>query len=409
MRILLINSYHFRKGGADAVYFNTAKLLEQNGHEVFFFSTKNIDNVPDKFASYFADHPDYRKLSLGKKLLAIKSFLYNGDTYTKLLRFINEIKPDLIHIHLFLGGLSSSILTAIKKKDIPVLHSVHDYRLICPAYLFIDGKNKVCEKCVNGFYLNCIINKCSGNSLSQSSILALDAYFRKYFIKPINYIDRFIFVSRFIKNKHIEFNSEFATKASVLYNFNPGITSIEPSEEKGKYFLYFGRISREKGILTLIQAASRVKVALKVVGTGPMYEQLKKESSENVEFLGYKTGEALWSLIKNASFIVVPSEWYENNPLTIVEAYSFGKPVIGARIGGIPEIVKENVTGYLFDPGNNSALENVLLQADLLSSDEYQNMSKNARLFAENNFNPKNHYKELIGIYKEVIDNKNHL
>jgi glycosyltransferase involved in cell wall biosynthesis len=409
MRILLINSYHYLKGGADAVYFNTARLLEQNGHEVFFFSTKDSENIPDKFDNYFADNIDYRKLSFSKKMLAFKSFFYNGAAHNKLLRFISEIKPDLIHIHLFLGGLSSSILTAIRKMDIPVLHSVHDYRMICPAYLFIDGKNKVCEKCVDGFYLHCVINKCSGNSLSQSSVLALDAYFRKYFIKPINYIDRFIFVSRFIKNKHIEFDSEFEAKARVLYNFNPGINSIEPSEEKGNYFLYFGRISREKGIISLIQAASRAKVALKIVGTGPMYEQLKEEKSENVEFLGYKRGEELWSLIRNASFIVVPSEWYENNPLTIVEAYSLGKPVIGAKIGGITEIVEENMTGYLFDPGNISALEKVLLQADRMSTGEYQNMSKHARLFAENNFNPESHYKELIGIYKDVIDNKNHL
>jgi glycosyltransferase involved in cell wall biosynthesis len=409
MRILLINSYHYRKGGADAVYFNTARLLEQNGHEVFFFSTKNNENVPYKFEGYFANNFDYREMSFVKKILAIKSFFYNEDTSAKLLRFINEIKPELIHIHLFMGGLSSSILTVIKKKDIPVLHSVHDYRLICPAYLFIDGNNKVCEKCVDGFYLHCIINKCSGNNLSQSSILATDAYFRKYFVKPINYIDHFIFVSKFIQNKHIEFNSKFEAKASVLYNFNPEINSIVPCHKKGNYFLYFGRISREKGIITLIQAASRAELSLKIVGTGPMYDQLKEEKSENVEFLGYKTGEELWSLIRNASFIVVPSEWYENNPLTIVEAYSFGKPVIGARIGGIPEIVEENITGYLFDPGNISALVNILLQADRLSSGEYQNMSKHARLFAEYNFNPENHYKELIGIYKDVIANKNHL
>jgi glycosyltransferase involved in cell wall biosynthesis len=407
MRILMINNYHFRKGGADAVYFNTAELLKQNGHEVYYFSARSAETIPCETEKYFATGYDFRKLSFGKKISAIPSFIYNREAYNQLLKLLNDIKPDIAHIHLFMGGLTSSILNALKKMNIPVVHSVHDYRLICPAYLFIDGKNEVCEKCIDKFYLRCTIKKCSENKISQSALLSIDAYFRKYIIKPINLIDRFIFVSRFINNKHIEFNTGYGSKGEILYNFKPDLKSIIPTKEKGKYFLYFGRISREKGVQTLFESASKAGISLKIVGTGPIAEQLMDRHSENVEFLGFKSGEELWSLVRTASFIIVPSEWYENNPLTIIEAYSFGKPVIGSRIGGIPEIIEDNKTGYLFNPGNESELEEVLKRADSLSDTEYQVMSINARALAEKLFHPDTHYKELVRIYKDVIQNIN--
>jgi len=407
MKILMINNYHFRKGGADAVYFNTAELLKQHGHEIFYFSTKSSESIPCETDKYFTTGYDYRKLSIGRKISAIPSFIYNKEAYNKLSQLLDEIKPDIAHIHLFMGGLTSSILVALKDKNIPVVHSVHDYRLICPAYLFIDGKNEVCEKCIDKFYLRCAVKKCSENKLGQSAILSMDAYFRKYVIKPVKLIDKFIFVSRFINNKHNEFNSGYKTKGDMLYNFKPDLKSIQPTDVKGKYFLYFGRISREKGVQTLFESSIKAGISLKIVGTGPIADQLIDRKSENVEFLGYKSGDELWSLVKSASFIIVPSEWYENNPLTIIEAYSFGKPVIGARIGGIPEIIIDNKTGYLFNPGNQTELEDVLKRADCLSDEEYRMMSTNARALAEKLFNPDTHYSELIRIYKDVIKNKN--
>lgn len=409
MKILLINKYHYHKGGADAVYFNTAQLLEQYGHEVFYFSANYPENINSQTDRFFTTGYDYRNLSIGKKILAVTSFIYNKEAYYKLLQLLDEINPDIVHIHLFMGNLSSSILLALKKRKIPVVHSVHDYRLICPAYLFINGKNEICEKCIDGFYLRCLLKRCSENSFSQSAMLTLDAYFRKYFVKPINHIDRFIFVSKFIKKKHIEFDINYRAKAVMLYNFNPELSSIVPSNVKGKYFLFFGRISREKGVPTLIEASLKAGISLKIVGTGPLLEQFADRKFQNIEFLGYKSGEELWSLIRNASFIIVPSEWYENNPLTIIEAYSFGKPVIGANIGGIPEIIEENKTGYLFNSGNKSELELLLRRADNLSESEYLEMSINARAFAERYFHPDTHYNELISIYEDVIKHKNKL
>lgn len=403
MKVLLINNCHYKRGGADIAYFNTGDLLKKNGHDVLYFSSLNDKNQSTLFDKYFIHQIDYRNLSLTKKISSIPSFIYNKQAAQILEKQINDFKPDIAHIHLFMGGITTSILPVLKKYNIPIIHTVHDYRLICPAYIMLDGNNKICEECIDKSYYKCIKRKCSENKISQSSILALDAYFRKYFIKPIEYIDRFIFVSKFIMNKHIEFNAEYFPKSEMVYNFIPKFESQKKQNLKGKYLLYYGRLSKEKGITTLIQAAEKSKLSLKIVGTGPLYDTYSEYQSEYVSFLGYKSGKELWNLVTNSSFVVVPSEWYENNPLTIIEAYSLGKPVIGAQIGGIPEIIVDKKTGFLFKSCDVNSLYEVLLKAIQINDEEYDNMSNYALGFAKSNFSDEIHYKKLISIYNDVI------
>ena len=236
MRILLINNYHYQKGGADAVYFNTGKLLEKYGHEVYYFSTNHPSNLYSKETKYFSMNHDYRNSTVKNKIKGFPSFVYNRDAKNKISIILDDVKPDIAHIHLFMGGLSSSILLALKERKIPIIQTVHDYRLICPAYLFTDGKNKICEKCKDKFYLHCMINKCSENNLMQSTILTVDAYFRKYIIRPKNLIHSFIFVSQFSKDKHIEFEPNFKSKAYKLFNFQPNLNDTIPSFLRGKLF-----------------------------------------------------------------------------------------------------------------------------------------------------------------------------
>ena len=403
MKILQINSCHYRRGGADVVYLNTGELLKQKGQEVFFFSMADEKNLPDPYAGYFPKSTDPRNLSTLKKIQLAPSFIYNREAADKLSSLLDEVKPDIAHIHLFLGKLSSSILKVLRKKKIPIVATVHDYRYICPAYLFLDGQNKICEKCISGFYMNCTLKRCSEGNIFQSVMLTADAYFRKYKINPVNYIHRFIFVSDFIRKKHISFNPEYSAKEKLLYNFVPELDNIVPASTKGNYFLFYGRLSREKGIDTLLKAAQKTNINLKIVGTGNLYEKYISSSYNNVEFLGYKSGNELTALIRQASFVIVPSEWYENNPLTILEAYSHGKPVIGSRIGGIPEIIDEGETGFLFEAGDATQLTDVLLKADQVSDTEYARMSGAARNFAASHFNPDKHYEDLMNIYNELV------
>lgn len=407
MKILQINSGHYRRGGADVVYLNTTELLRSKGHEVICFSMKDEKNLPDADETFFAESMDLRQASTLQKIKSVPAFVHNRDAAHKMEQLLQHHQPDVAHIHIFLGKLTSSILPVLRKRKIPVIVTVHDYRLICPAYLFLDGQNRVCEKCKGGFYLNCTLKRCSEGSFFQSLILTADAYYRKYRINPVKYVDRFIFVSQFIQHKHQEFNAGYSDKSALLYNFVPGLEKIAPVHTKGGYFLFYGRLSREKGVETLIRAAQEAGIPLKIVGTGSLSEKYKNSRFANIEFLGHRTGEDLWNLVKQASFVVVPSEWYENNPLTILEAYSLGKPVIGSAIGGIPEIIRDGHTGYLFPAGDEVALTTRLKQAAALSDEAYTHLSHQARQFANENFEPEKNYQTLIGIYQSVIHNYN--
>lgn len=402
MKILLINNTHYIGGGADRVYLNTAELLTSKGHEVMFFSTLDENNYSSENTGSFVDKTDFRSANFIEKIKGSKNYLYNKEVGSKLNELIQEFKPDLAHLHLFYGNLTSSVLKTLKRNKTPIVHTVHDYRLLCPANAFLDAKNNICEKCKPKKYYKCTTNKCSSNNLFFSSILSMEGYIRKYVIDPLTYINHFVFVSDFSKRKHISFDSRFEEKSSHAYNF----TKLLPKSEsnKGDYFLYFGRLSKEKGVTTLLSAIENTNLKLKIAGTGPLELSLKNDfESDSVEFLGHKSSNELKNIISNASYIIVPSEWYENNPMTIIESYSHGKPVIGARIGGIPEIIIDNETGFLFESRNSIELKNVLIKANALSNQEYDELSINARDFAENNFSAEANYKHLEEVYLKLI------
>lgn len=405
MRVLLINNQHYPKGGAHVVYFNTAELLKKNGHDVFFFSTKDDKTLPYEYSDYFPKSKDYRNLSIISKLKSIKSFIYNKEAYQKINEYIKVIKPDVAHVHLFMGGLTVSVLRALKENNIPIVHSVHDYRLICPSYLFLNGNLEICEKCKKHKYYNCIINKCSEANFFQSAILTIDSYFRFAFSNPKKYIDKYIAVSNFALNKHKEFQYDNENKFKHIFNFVSEIETILPNENKGDYMLFMGRLSREKGISTLLKSITELDVKLKIAGNGPLYDDLNNNSIDNVEFLGFQSGDDLIKLIKKCSFVIVPSEWYENNPMSIIESYAYGKPVIGANIGGIPEIIIENKTGFLFKSGDEISLKKVIEKADEISINDYNLLSQNARDFAINNFSSSTYYTKLIDLYNELVSN----
>lgn len=399
MKVLLINNFHFRKGGSEAVYFNTAELLRSHGHEVVFFSYKDDRNVECEQSDLFVDH----KGSIG----TIKDYFYNTEAERKLEALIEREHPDIAHVHLFWGGLSASIFKALKKHHIPLVHTVHDYRLICPGYTFKDGNGKICERCHHWNYYECAVHRCSKGSFAQSLLMAMEMYERQICFNPLKNIDGFIFVSNFSENKHLEHNDGFGkVYKTVIYNYTT--PCLNPAkEEKKDYFLYYGRLSFEKGLPTLLQVFARhPEWKLKVVGTGPLEESLRKECYENIQFLGYHSEGTLFELVRNAKFVCVPSECYENNPMTIVESYSLGSPVIGSRIGGIPEIIDEGNTGWLFENGDMNSLEAVLKKASDMDCDDYSRMYDNAYSFYKNNFSADAHYKKLIEFYNLIINNK---
>jgi glycosyltransferase involved in cell wall biosynthesis len=410
MKVLLINACHFHRGGSERVYFNTANLLTAHGHDVFFFSTSDPQNEPNEFERYFVPNGNFREFSLLKKIVRTPSYLFNTRACVNLGKLIDDLKPDVAHVHIFYAGLSVSVLRTLKKHKIPVVHTVHDYRLLCPVNTFIDKTDSICELCKDKHFYHCLKKRCSEGKFLQSAMVTLEAYFWKYFMSPLNYIDHNIFVSKFSQNKHFEFDEKYKKKNTQLYNFTNFVFQ-DDLVIKGEYYLYFGRLSSEKGIKTLLSVFSgNPRYQLKIAGTGPLKSVVEEVtgSNPNIEYVGYKSGSELEALIMKSSFVVLPSECYENNPLTIVEAYNFGKPVIGADIAGIPELIKHGENGFLFESKNPQSLESMIVKSSNISNDDYVGFSNSVKKFAQDNFSSKNHYFELLKVYLDVID-KEHI
>ncbi|OQB30070.1 MAG: Glycogen synthase [Bacteroidetes bacterium ADurb.Bin174] len=408
MKILQINNFHYRRGGSETVYFNTAELLKKNNHEVIFFSSNMAENLPCAQNQYFISN--INDMSRWKGL---QNYFYNREAKDKLEKLIKAEKPDIAHAHLFWGNISPSIFSVLRKHEIPLIHTAHDYRMVCPAYTFTDTRGNVCKKCQGKYFYWCALRRCSKGNLLESLIMTAEMYFRNAFFSPVKYLDGIIYVSNFAKQKHLQYNHGFSNvPAMVLYNFVAQSNRRYLAQNERKYFLYFGRLSHEKGLHCLIEAFHRMPdYPLKIVGTGPEEEELidyvRKNKIENIEFVGFKTGVALKKFISEAAFVIVPSEWYENNPMTIIEAYSMGVPVIGANIGGIPEILPDGKTGFLFAPKDAESLKHVIARASQLNEQDYKAMSDNALQFAADNFNEELYYQRLDTFYNDIISLKN--
>ncbi len=406
MKILLMNLFHYRKGGSEAVYFNTAELLREHGHEVCFFSRADEKDLPDPNADLFVDE---RRYSAVQRILY---YFYNFQAARNLERLIERERPDLAHVHLLWGGFSPSVLRVLRKHGIPVIHTAHDYRLCCPAYTFRNGRgDAACERCGGGNYLHCMANRCCKGSFAKSAMMAMEMFFRNIFFPPAKYLSGLIFVSAFSRDKHRQYLRGFSPEtAVVLHNFSD--SAARDPEAAGKperpCFLFFGRLSAEKGLTTLVSAFEQLPgFELKIVGSGPMAEELAEQIRgrrlRNVEMTGHLEGDALRRAVSGAYFVVVPSECYENNPMTIVEAYSHGVPVIGAALGGIPEIVDDRKTGILFTPGDPAALARAMTEAAGLSAVEYAGYRENAGRFFDENFSKERYYSRLMAFYDKII------
>ncbi|MFH0973050.1 MAG: glycosyltransferase family 4 protein [Patescibacteria group bacterium] len=441
MKILQINKFFYLNGGADKYFFEVSKLLKNHGHKVIFFSMKNQKNLFSKYEKYFIDYIDFSKAKFSFNALKnIGRTIYSLEAKRKIEKLIKDANPDIAHIHNIYHQISPSILHVLKKYNIPVVMTLHDYKLICPSYNLTNALNSkiiLCEKCKKQKYYNCFLNKCVKNSYFASALNCLEAYIHNFLKIYEKNIDKFIAPSQFMKDKCVEFGIN-ADKIIVLPNFvnKSGIRNQElriRNNELGimnhkleNYILYFGRLSKEKGIDTLLKAVSqlsiihpvksckagakqfnRVNYQLRIVGSGDLrlkFEKLAKKLNikNKIKFFGHLEGEELQKIIREAMFVVVPSIWYENCPLSILESFALGKSVIASKIGGIPELIKHSETGLLFEPGNAKDLANKI-ECLLNRPDKIIKMGQNALKIVREKFNADEHYKKLIKIYVQHL------
>lgn len=386
MKILQINKFFWPRDGATNYFLAIRELLKQHGHEVVDFSMTHPNNLPSLYSDYFVSEVDFNQSqSFLKKIKMAFRILYSFEAKRKLEALIKKEKPDVAHLHNIYHQLSPSVISVLKKYRIPIVMTLHDYKLICPNYLlFVDGK--VCERCKKHKYYQATIHKCVKKSFWRSLVVVLEAYFQ-----PYKKVDCFIAPSRFMKNKCVEFG---VPENKIKYfwhffNFNSGENKI------GGYLIYFGRLSEEKGISVLLKAIADTNIKLKIVGAGPV------KSSKNVEWLGYKTGEELKNLIDGSLAVIVPSIWYENASASVFEAMALAKPVIASDIGGLGEIVQDKITGLLFKAGDSHDLaEKIKLLAD--NSELAGKLGQNASQWAKNMADPERHYQELMVVYSDL-------
>lgn len=404
MKVCLVNKFHYVKGGSETYYFGLGELLKKHGCEVVYFSMKDKKNKPCQQEEYFVDNVDFNAPM--NKVQTVKTalkMLYSMEAKKKFEQLIVDERPDIIHLNIFQSQLTGSIVDVAKKHHIPIVYTAHDLKSVCPNYQMLNH-GAVCEKCLHGNYINCFLTGCMKDSKIKSLLAMMEA--EVYKVKKIyQKIDLVITPSEFYKKK-IEEAGVVSCPVVHMTNFLPEGTEYVNGTEQGKYFLYFGRLSREKGILTLVKAYAQAKVErpLYIVGTGPIEEQIKKliveeKLQEKVKLLGFKSGQELKDIINNAFCVCLPSEWYENGPYSIMEAQAAGRPVIVSRIGGLPELVEEGVTGYNVPPCNTKELAKVLIKMEHGNELSYEHIMQ----VAIDKYNAVNYIVKVIKQYKQLI------
>lgn len=367
--LLSINNYHYRRGGADAVYLDHDELFRKAGWATACFAMQHPKNIESPYSDYFVDEIEFgESYGLGERLAMAAKIIHSREAQEKMAALLRATQPDVAHIHCVYHHISPSVLPVLKRHDIPVVLTAHDLKLLCPAYTML-SQGEICERCAGGMTWHAAARRCIKNSFPLSTLIAIESGVHRATGIYRNNVDCVVTPSRFYYDKFRQYGWPDEQLAHIP-NFIH-VAEYLPNFEPGEYFVYIGRLSYEKGIATLVEAAARAGAKLVVVGDGPLREELCRDAEvrgADIRFTGYQSGAALRDWLRNARALVLPSEWYENAPISVLEAYASGKPVIGARIGGIPELIDEGATGWLFDSGDVDQLASRL--ASLAAADD---------------------------------------
>ncbi len=402
MKILLVNKFLHPNGGSESYTFKLGEFLQLQGHEVQYFGMEHKDRIVGNRVGAYTSNMDFNSGSRIVKLTYPLKTIYSNEARKKIKLVLNDFKPDIVHLNNINFQLTPSIIYEIKKEKIPIVQTVHDVQIACPNHRFyIEHEHTICTKCSDGNYIECTKNKCIQNSKVKSFIASIESYFY-HARNTYNLVDLFICPSKFMASM-IHKGGVEKKRINVMYNFSDLVewTEVKPSNEK--YCLYFGRLSKEKGIETLLGIIKEMPdILIKVAGKGP-YEDFVREYAgryKNIEFLGFKTGNELNALVTNAQFTFCCSEWYENCPLSIVESQSLGTPVIGSDLGGTKELIDNGVTGIVYEGLNAAKLKESIIQL-WQNSELLRNMSDNCRSRRLNTIDI--YSKELLSAYKNLV------
>lgn len=402
-KLLNVNTYHYRRGGSDVVYLEHAALFEQHGWECGYFAMHHPKNEPTEWSRFFA-----QEIELGhaysplRKLMIAKEVIHSSQHVRDVERLLDHFPADIAHVHLIRHHIAPNIFPAMQRRGVRIVVTAHDLKLLCPAYRMHDGKG-VCEACKPNAVYHCATRRCLHGSAPLSALISLESAVHRMTGVYRKYLDRVICPSRFYLEKHAEWGWPREKLVYIPNDFN--VPRIDGFSAPGDYLCYFGRLSFEKGVATVVKACAEAGMPLHLVGEGPEEEALRAlaaETGADVTFHGRQTGDALFSVVRGARACVLASEWYENAPKSVLEAFGLGKPVIGADIGGISEMIEEGRTGWLFPSGNAGALAAVLRTVQSTPDDTLIEMGGTAFAFARDNFSTDLYFQRMEALYAEL-------
>lgn len=387
MKILLSNKFYYRRGG-DCIYMlNLEQLLKQHGHEVAVFAMDYQENISTPWSKYFPQNMS--------KLMAFTRPFGSNEVKTKFNRLLDDFKPDVVHLNNIHTQLSPVMAELAHKRGIKVVWTLHDYKLLCPRYDCLRNGTDICELCFNGDKSNCKTYKCIKGSALASMIGYKEAVtWNRERLEAST--DVFVCPSHFMAEKMAQGKFD-KKKLLTLCNFIDVDKCKKYEYSKEDYYCYVGRLSHEKGVSTLIEAAKQLPYKLVVIGGGALSDELKAKangSKGKIELVGYKQWDEIKTLVGKARFTVIPSEWYENNPLSVIEAQCIGTPVLGANIGGIPELIENGVTGMTFESHNVDDLTKKI-ETMWQYTFNYKEIAQNSQA----RYNSENYYQGIMKIY----------
>jgi glycosyltransferase involved in cell wall biosynthesis len=407
MKILFVNKYYHPSGGPESVILQSKQKLESLGNSIVLFSMQHPRNLETRYSRYFVCNVDYNGSNtiLDKAKMAFNIF-YSLEARKKMESLLVEEKPDLAHLHNIYHQISPSILPALKKRKIPVVMTLHDFKLLCPNYTFLrDGQ--ACEECEGKHFYKAVIHRCVKNSYWKSLICSLEMYFHRFLNIYQDSVDIFVALSQFSREKMIQYGIP-EKKLLLLPNYID-LPSNGSEKKLGEYILFFGRLSEKNGVFTLMQAMEKLKgIPLLIAGEGELLPALKgyvkEKKLDNITFAGFLPGKKLEQTIQNSMFTVFPAICYHNCPMSVLESFALNKPVIGSNLGSVPELIEDGINGLLFEPKNVEDLAekiSYLYRHPLLA----QKMGISARKKVEEKYSEEEYYKKLLGIYDSLIKN----
>ncbi len=401
--LLSVNNYYYARGGAEVLFLQHNVMLAAAGWSVVPFCMHHEKNRATAWSEHFVEEIELgsedRRVSRMRK--AVKS-IYSLEARSKVTRLLDRLHPDLCHAHNIYHHISPSILAVIRRRGVPLVMTLHDLKLACPAYSMLT-RDGICERCRGGNLYHVFTQRCMKGDALLSLLVMVESYLHRFLRSYVDNVDRFVVPSRFYLRKFADWGFD-----PSLFRHVPNFVDAdmyEPRFGPGDRFAYVGRLSSEKGIATLIEAAARADVPLDIIGTGPAERSLRGLAARlscDVRFHGYLAGEALHEAIAAARAVVVPSEWYENAPLTVLEASALGKPVIASAIGGLPELLVVDETGWTFAPGSVPELATRLRTVADLPDDMVEEAGVAAREHVVEHFGPHRYLDGIRSVYSEL-------